>query len=93
MINLTQPCTLPQYRCHKIVRAMKIGAVGPVEDSVAYLYGKPPVTVEVPEAFIVRHNPKPGDWLVCYQPDNYLSISPAKAFEDGYAPIVDEGHE
>lgn len=88
MINLIQPYELPQYKCHKVVRAMKIGAVGPVEDGVAYLYGKSPVTVAVPEAFITRHNPKPGDYLVCYQPDNYLSVSPAKAFEAGYTPVV-----
>jgi hypothetical protein len=32
--------------------------------------------------------PLPGDYLVIYE-DGYRSISPAKAFEDGYTRIAE----
>ncbi|SHO54403.1 DUF2829 domain-containing protein [Vibrio quintilis] len=35
---------------------------------------------------VVRHMPEPGDYLVLYD-DGYVSISPAKAFNDGYLPV------
>jgi hypothetical protein len=88
---------LPFWRSHKIVQAVKIkqivvhdpppgmepqgGFVFPVERE----YGP----VEVSMEYLRKHDPQIGGYLVAYE-DGYLSYSPAKAFEDGYKPLVDE---
>ena len=87
----TQPAIeMPRYKCHKEVQALKIGeglkihpdgsATLPILDS-----GFEPVTVE--KEVVSRYLPMPGDYLVIYE-DGYRSISPAKAFEDGYTLIA-----
>ena len=80
---------MPRYRCHKEVHALKIGeglvvnsdgsTTLPILDD-----GFAPVTVE--PGVVSRYVPMPGDYLVVYE-DGYRSISPAKAFEDGYVRI------
>jgi hypothetical protein len=77
---------MPRYQSHKKVHALKIGegivvnqdgsAVLPIADP-----GFGPLTVE--KGVISRYVPMPGDYLVVYE-DGYKSISPAKAFEEGY---------
>ena len=81
---------MPRYRCHKEVSALKIGD-GPItlnRDGSAVLPiaegGFAPVTVEA--GVVTRYMPVAGDYLVVYE-DGYRSISPAKAFEDGYTRI------
>ena len=84
------------YRCHKIVEAAQIAQID--SDSaqwrvqVGYKAGPDDKAgtfewIEPPADFFARSIPRPGDYLVRYLPDGYLSWSPAKAFEDGYSLI------
>lgn len=85
---------MPQYKCHKVVSALKIEAVdwspsAPNEDSD----GSQILTVEEPFApirvdyqYVRKHHPEAGGYYVVYQ-DGYKSFSPAEAFESGYALI------
>lgn len=41
-------------------------------------------------ALFARYSPVAGDYLVRYE-DGYLSISPKKAFEDGYRLLAEDG--
>jgi hypothetical protein len=80
---------MPKYRSHKEVWALKIGdQIGVNPDGSCYLSiadgGFAPVTV--PKEVVARYLPMPGDYLVTYE-DGYQSISPAKAFEEGYTRI------
>ncbi len=79
----------PRYISHKVVQALKIGngithnvdgsETLPIQDP-----GFDPVTVA--KEVVSRYMPTAGDYLVIYE-DGYRSISPAKAFEDGYERI------
>jgi len=85
--------SLPQWRSHKIVRAAPIRAVYATEGDnppgwIVYLDGGPdpdgfPSIYVKPELFS-RYMPKPGDYFVVYD-DGYESVSPKKAFEEGYS--------
>jgi len=80
---------VPRYRSHKEVQALKIAQVLVVnpDGSVTLAIddeGFDPVTVS--KEVVLRYMPLPGDYLVMYQ-DGYHSISPAKAFEEGYTHI------
>lgn len=75
---------LPKYRCYKIVGAIRISAVE-FGDTGAAVMGDGRV-VEVDQAFLDRHGPKEGQYLVEYD-DGYLSVSPAAAFEAGYTVV------
>lgn len=83
---------LPQYRCHKVVRAAKItgfrqnGMQGAADILLGELNG---VTTMLPE-FFKKHQPEVGGYLVQYE-DGYTSYSPAKAFESGYTRIEETG--
>ncbi len=88
---------MPRYRCHKVVRALKIGrlimdgAGEPDRDSDggAMIFpaelGYEPFKVD--RAYIAKHDPQVGGYYVVYD-DGYKSFSPAKAFEDGYTLIL-----
>ena len=74
---------IPEYVCHKHVRAAKVIAVAHERE----------VTIEGghkhdigPQRFEVM-GPEVGGYLVFYK-DGYVSYSPAKAFEEGYAPVA-----
>lgn len=95
-----QPDTiaLPTYRCHKRVQAVKIkevnlhdptGSDPPVEFAGGFIIHDLPSPGPIPfdADFWNKHKPKAGDYLVIYE-DGYRSISPAKAFEDGYTLTV-----
>lgn len=87
---------LPEYQCHKVVKAAKILSVGEIENT-----GEGAVTAEhvdlildgieepwqVAPAWIDRHcgpgGVLVGGYLVVYD-DGYMSWSPADAFTDGY---------
>lgn len=90
---------LPQYKCHKVVHAVKIKAIAykPNPDetgrSAASSYGAviaPEETsilpFDVPAEFVNKHNPHVGGYYVVYE-DGYASFSPANAFEEGYTLI------
>lgn len=80
---------MPRYRCHKVVRALRIDqSIKILPDGAAVLSiadgGFEPVRVDA--KIMSRRWPMPGDYLVTYE-DGYQSISPAKAFEAGYTRI------
>lgn len=91
-MNLGPSKEMPQYRCHKVVRAAKITEVNIVEVDQP---GKPLVVELVlgdigvwtaPVIWNEQHKPFVGGYLVEYE-DGYRSYSPAKAFEEGYTNI------
>lgn len=83
---------LPQYKCHKVVRAGKILATArnPNEDAVFLdVDGVVNKWLFAPTGWLNKHNPDIGGYLVAYE-DGYLSYSPAAAFEAGYSLIIDK---
>ena len=70
---------LPTWQSHKTVRAQKIREV---KEDLIYLDG-PYGPVQAATNMFSRYMPVPGDYYVVYD-DGYASISPAKAFEEGY---------
>ena len=83
------PNQLPEYQCHKKVRAFKISSIEDHGD-VFVLNGETSLQACVVfKSFIDKHNPEVGGYYVRYR-DGYESFSPADAFEDGYSLITDE---
>jgi hypothetical protein len=75
---------MPKYQCHKQVWALKIAEV----DGAKLTFADErfaPLFVD-PKTFS-RYNPVPGDYYVVYD-DGYTSVSPAKAFEEGYSLLA-----
>src|SRR6266851_5524152 len=80
---------MPKYLCHKEVWALKIGEglkVLPNGDVILPILDTGYAPVIVAKAVVSRYMPMPGDYYVVYE-DGYKSISPAKAFEEGYTLI------
>lgn len=79
---------LPQYQCHKKVWALKINRVVFNDDESGMLHfeeeGYDPIRVDY--KFMKKHYPQPGFYFVIYS-DDYNSVSPAQAFEEGYTLI------
>lgn len=81
---------LPRWKCHKVVQAARIIDVlsRPLRLRLDVEFGEGKFTQDSwfqPKPDIAsRHTPVPGDYLVRYD-DGYLSLSPAKAFEEGYS--------
>jgi hypothetical protein len=81
---------LPQYRCHKIVGAVKIDAV--IFNNDRDLGGRiigGGLSLSVPRSYIDKHAPAIGGYYVMYE-DGYSSWSPAAAFEEGYTKLGSE---
>lgn len=89
---MTDKLELPQWRCHKIVRAAKITNLNIDATAfgfVAMAFGEEPIpnlTAVVPPAWHAKHKPEVGGYYVQYE-DGYTSYSPAAAFESGYSRI------
>lgn len=85
---------LPLYRCHKQVRALKIGAIEHIDPSGAIItpensrYARFHVDAE----YVGKHKPEVGGYYVVYE-DGYKSYSPAAAFESGYSLIERRYHD
>ena len=80
----------PKYESHKIVQAAKIVAIAEHDGVLSIMvrpYGDDRLERFVPteDAMILRA--EVGGYAVIYPPDGYKSVSPAKAFEDGYTLI------
>jgi hypothetical protein len=78
----------PEYVSHKVVRAAKI--VGITDTGVIMVDpfdGNNAVPFEPTEPGMSKRA-NVGDWAMLY-PDGFKSISPAKAFEEGYSPHHD----
>ena len=86
MYQFTKP--LPKYKCHKIVGALKIREVRrsiPNRWSWELHFEDPDYPMlEMPAAWIDKHRPTAGGYLVQYS-DEYVSFSPGAEFEKGYA--------
>lgn len=75
---------LPRYKCFKEVAALKIKGIS-LDGELAFeeSYVAP---ILMAKDWLDKHNPEVGGYLVFYK-DGYRSFSPAKAFEEGYAPL------
>ena len=87
---------LPEYQCHKKVKAFKIAKMAELRDEgghVEYILGAGdgvnPFIFVVSHKYVEKHNPEIGGYYVRYQ-DGYESYSPAGAFEEGYSLIDGE---
>lgn len=79
---------IPRYRCIKKVRALEINMI--TSDDVMFFEiadGHRPIKA-APDLF-ARYRPQAGDFLVFYD-DGYMSISPRKAFLEGYVRDEDD---
>lgn len=81
--------SLPKYKCHKEVSALKIKEViiNAFDGSATIIpsdkgYG----SFRVDEDYMRKHRPKAGGYYIVYN-DGYKSYSPSKAFEEGYTLI------
>lgn len=78
---------LPEYQCHKKVKAAKITRIEKIGSNTYELVLEGKLSsIDIDSAFIAKNNPQPGGYLVIYG-DGYMSYSPAKAFEDGYSRL------
>lgn len=85
MDNEQAAVQLPQYQCHKKVRAAKITGTKILKNSpkLRLEFGDIGGSVDVTMAFFQKHQPEIGGYYVQYE-DGYESYSPATAFEEGY---------
>ena len=70
-----------EYVCHKRVKAAKIVAISLPDPITIYVEGGEDFQFAPAERFLAARY---GDYLVQYE-DGYMSVSPPKAFEDGYS--------
>lgn len=77
---------MQKYKCHKVVTASKIHAIN------GTVLNLDPGQLEQSAEWFAKHNPQVGGYYVVYE-DGYASYSPAKAFEDGYSPLVESCDE
>lgn len=81
---------MPQYECHKKVRALQIKTIVPgrMDDKGATLYFVKSryAPISISDDWNHKFKPQPGGYYVVYE-DGYVSYSPAKAFEEGYTRI------
>ena len=79
--------TLPFWRSHKRVQAVRVLSVEPYPDGGGLLTVEPPHgPIAVGQHYMRKHEPKAGGYYVLYE-DGYESWSPAPAFEKGYKRI------
>jgi hypothetical protein len=79
----------PKYESHKVVRAAKIFDIvdsGGVLTVLVKPYGDHEVEAFHPTEPAMVSRAEIGGYAVIYE-DGYKSISPAKAFEEGYRPV------
>jgi hypothetical protein len=92
MMKMTTPAgqAMPQYQSHKVVWAIEIAAAEPgASEGTTKITPKDSyyTPFEVPNEVVARYAPEPGDFFLTYA-DGYQSISPAKAFTEGYTPVT-----
>ena len=82
---------LPQYRCHKVVGALKIKKMERAGDRfnlhwLVHFEDESRAPLAMTDNWVNQHKVVEGGYLVQYS-DEYVSFSPAKAFEEGYTRI------
>lgn len=77
---------LPQWQCHKVVRAAQIESINDQHREKPVLMLTGGFRVEVDATWINRHQARVGGYYVVYE-DGYASYSPQAAFESGYTPF------
>lgn len=81
---------LPMWRCHKVVRAIKIATTRPIPNGDADLIPEDESysPIEVDSQWMREKRVYPPGYYVVYD-DGYTSWSPVEAFEQGYTRIQD----
>lgn len=77
---------MPQYQCHKKVRAVKIRDIGATPTGATILPEDDFPPFDVTDEWLLKHDPDVGGYYVVYE-GGYSSYSPAKDFEAGYTKI------
>ena len=82
---------MPKYECHKVVHALKIGAIEFSENGSAKMapaegQGIAPMAIEGDYRSKFKGDEEDLGYYVVYK-DGYKSWSPTKAFEEGYTRI------
>lgn len=97
-MNLEATTPMPQYKCHKVVGALKIKEIrldairaaseNRETDGSAMLVPEEErfTPFRVDSQYLVKHKPETGGYYVRYK-DGYESFSPGDVFEDGYTRI------
>ena len=86
---------MPEYKCHKKVRALKIKSVYPKMNHgrcievVLFFEEEGIAAMTLSGDYNRRFEPKAGGYFIKYE-DGYESFSPAEAFESGYTLIGGE---
>ena len=84
--------SLPEYLCHKTVRAAKIVAVALSSNPGFHRLALAGAAhVDVTRLWYSSKAPQAGGYYVQYE-DGYSSYSPAEAFEQGYTPVDQTGN-
>lgn len=90
MIQTTQTgIKLPQYKCHKVVQAVKIVNITTSESDFTLKVESPYTDIHVTVPWYNKHNPEIGGYYVIYE-DGYTSYSPAEPFEKGYSKFPED---
>lgn len=79
----------PKYQSHKTILAMQIHSIGKKtsEDTATVLFvGPNGMEPFVPNEPAMADKASVGDYAVIYS-DGYKSVSPKKAFEEGYTRV------
>ncbi|MDI1263875.1 MAG: hypothetical protein PS018_11520 [bacterium] len=75
---------MPRYKSHKTVSALEIASITHRGDGgVLLTFREDYESFVLAAAIIARYTPVPGDFFIKYD-DGYVSISPRKAFLEGY---------
>lgn len=80
---------LPRYRCIKTVWALEITLCHRRESGELEFHFIERGPAVLPAELAARYMPEPGDFLVIYS-DGYKSVSPRKAFLEGYVRDDDD---
>lgn len=84
---MSEGVELPQYKCHKVVRAAKITELrGNGTDGPDLVLGEIGGVVSLLPYWHEKHRPHVGGYYVLYE-DGYKSFSPAGVFESGYTRL------
>lgn len=84
---MTDVSKLPMWQCHKRVRASKIVEIADPDVGYKEAVLECGERVQLDRDITARYWPQVGDYIVVYD-DGYMSISPAKSFEDGYTRVL-----